>query len=73
MDSYLVLSIALAVISFMLVVQSLVAMMFIRKCRKKHKAINDAYYQLVGVDGYLPHDVGRICKARNILIEGGAN
>lgn len=73
MDPRIVLSIALVVISFMLVVQSLVAMMFIRKCRKKQNAINDAYFQLLGVDGSFPHDVGRICKARSILIEGGAN
>ena len=63
-------SVTLGIVSFMLIVQSIVSVRYILKCISQRKAMDNARYQLSGVDGLLPHDTERIARARRILIEG---
>ena len=59
----------LAIVSFLLIVNSVIALRYIVKCSHQRKAISYAYYYLLGIDGMLQHDSEKITEVRMMLLE----
>ena len=60
---------ALEIVSFMLVVNSVIAVRYIVKCYRQRKVMSSAYYYLLGIDGMLQHDSEKITEVRRMLLE----